>query len=125
MPSGFSASDSYVCYAKEYLPGKKSLYKSFQVPCGFWSYNGGNKVHIKPLPSYSFKPIYNYEFVIYRNTNSSTMLITLPTSDVYSMEVISSSQINSEVVAFYDYFDFSKYKNVYPAVLNNIYILTK
>lgn len=53
------------------------------------------------------------------------MLITLPTSDVYSIEVISSSQINSEVVAFYDYFDFYKYKNVYPGVLNNIYILTK
>ncbi len=95
MPSGFSASDSYLCYAKEYAPGKKSIYKAFQVPCGYWSYNSGNKVHIKPPPSYTLKPTYFYEFAIYRNMNSSTMLITLPTADVYSMEVISSSQINS------------------------------
>lgn len=60
MPSGFSASDSYVCYAKEYLPGKKSLYRQFQTPCKYWSYNSGNKVQIKPLPSYTFKPTYYY-----------------------------------------------------------------
>lgn len=91
MPSGFSASDSYVCFAKEYEPGKESLYRRFQVPCGYWSYNGGNKVHIKPLPAYILKPAYFYEFVIYRHANTSTMLITLPAADVYSMEIITSS----------------------------------
>jgi hypothetical protein len=85
MPSGFSGSDTYICYAKEYLPGKESLFRRFQVPCGFWSYGGGNKVHIKPLPAYILKPANFYEFVVYRHTNTSTMLITLPTADVFSM----------------------------------------
>jgi hypothetical protein len=32
---------------------------------------------------------------------------------------------NAETVTFYDYFDFYKYKNVYPCVLNSIYTLTR
>lgn len=53
------------------------------------------------------------------------MFITLPTADIYSMEILTSSQINSEVISYYDYFDFYKYKNVYLCVLNSIYVLTK
>jgi hypothetical protein len=52
------------------------------------------------------------------------MHITIPTSDVYSMSISTSANINTETIVNYDYFDHYLYKSVYPCTLNHIYYLT-
>lgn len=56
-----------------------------QLPCGFFNYGGGSRVHIKPIYSYTIKPTYFYEISVYRHVSGQTMHITIPTTDVYSM----------------------------------------
>jgi len=53
------------------------------------------------------------------------MLITLPTIDGYVMEIITTPQISSEVISYYNYFNFYKFKRVYVASLISIFVLTK
>jgi hypothetical protein len=53
------------------------------------------------------------------------MLITTPASNVFNMALSTVTVLSSETIANYDYVSYYKYKNVYPIVLNSIYILNK
>ena len=121
-PGGISSSYSYVCFLKEYLPGKRYLYREHEAKC---FYHSSNKIRIESIPSYTINPNYYYEITIFRNNNGAQAYLTTSTSDTFLAMVQTTPTLAGSSIVNEDYLLVERYRTTYPISLNHIYILTR
>ncbi len=92
------------------------------VNCVYYS---TTQILIKSIPSRIMTPNYYYEFIIYKNTGSSSSLINVPAATNYILQVGTVDRYTGGGIQYYDYIPVVNYLNRLPMSLNHVVFLTQ